>query len=381
MHAVLAAAAACLALAACGGDDPPSDETDRPRSQPLIGVTSGALLDPSAPFEAEMRAMTASGVTALRAPFYWSAAQPYPTDEDVPAAERDQFRSVAGRPTSFAATDRLVAAASRADIALLPVVLGTPAWAARRPIRYNSPPAGSEAYAQFLTALIGRYGPDGSFWSKHRGVPKRPLREWQLWNEPDHLRYWSDQPYQRDYVELARAGRRAIEAADPGARTVMAGFADRSWDSIAAIYRAGGKGVFDIVAIHPYTFEVRDVLRIVRYARRALQRAGDGERPLWLTEVTWSSGRRAGVRPFPFETTREDQAARLSEALPLLIRTRQELGVERIFWENWLSTDRDHRNPFNFSGLRELRPDGTVRPKPAFAEFKRIALDVKRAKG
>jgi hypothetical protein len=48
--------------------------------------------------------------------------------------------------------------------------------------------------------------------------------------------------------------------------------------------------------------------------------------------------------------------------------------VERIFWENWISTDSDHANPFDFSGLRVLEPDGTVRRKPAFAEFKRIAL-------
>ena len=53
----------------------------------------------------------------------------------------------------------------------------------------------------------------------------------------------------------------------------MAGFADRSWDSIAAVYRAGGKGVFDVVAIHPYTYEVRNVLRIVQLrAARAASR-------------------------------------------------------------------------------------------------------------
>ena len=48
--------------------------------------------------------------------------------------------------------------------------------------------------------------------------------------------------------------------------------------------------------------------------------------------------------------------------------------MERIFWENWLSNDSDHSNPFNFSGLRTLAPDGTVTEKPAFAQFKRIAL-------
>lgn len=301
--------------------------------------------------------MKATGVTALRAPFYWSTAQP-----------------TKGAP-NFAATDPLVEAVSRAGIELLPIAVGTPAWAARHPKLGNSPPAGTKAYAAFMTALIGRYGPSGSFWSEHPDVPKRPIRHWQLWNEPDHLHYWSDQPFAADYVTLARAARKAIKEADPGATVVMAGFADRSWDSIAAVYRAGGKGVFDVVAIHPYTFEVRNVLRIVEFARRALRRAGDAERPLWLTEVTWSSGKRPGHAPAPFETTAADQAARLAQALPLLIRERKRLGVERIFWENWISNDRNHANPFDFSGLRVLHPDGSVTEKPAFDEFKRIALE------
>ena len=108
-------------------------------------------------------------------------------------------------------------------------------------------------------------------------MPKRPLRDWQLWNEPDHLHYWSDQPYAHDYVTLVRAARRAIKDADPGARVVAAGFADRSWNSIAAVYRAGGAGLFDVVAIHPYTYEVRNVLRIVR------SRAGRSTRPATRT--------------------------------------------------------------------------------------------------
>lgn len=356
-RALVAAITAALLLAACGGGDSSDDNKAPAGPEPLLGVTSGALLSEGAPLASEVRAMQASGVTALRAPFYWWNAQP-----------------AADQPPSFAATDPLVEATARARIELLPIVVGSPSWAARHPKLRNSPPAGTDAYAAFLKALIGRYGPDGSFWSDHPDVPKQPIEAWQLWNEPNHLHYWSDQPFARDYVRLARAARAAIKQADPSAQVVMAGFADRSWESIAAVYRAGGTGVFDVVAIHPYTYEVRNVLRIVRYARRALREAGDGDRPLWLTEVTWSSGKRPGHPPAPFETTPADQAARLAEALPLLIRERHKLGIERIFWENWISTDSNHANPFDFSGLRVLRPDGTVEEKPAFAEFKRIAL-------
>jgi polysaccharide biosynthesis protein PslG len=349
---------AAFLLAACGGGDSSSDDNKAPeRPQTLLGVTSGALLDPGAPLASEVKVMQASGVTSLRVPLYWWTAQPKQ-----------------GQPPNFAAIDPIVEATARSGIELLPIVLGTPAWAARHPKLHNSPPAGTAAYAAFLTDLIGRYGPDGSFWSDHPGVPKQPIEAWQIWNEPNHLHYWSDQPFERDYVALGRAARTAIKRADPNAKVVMAGFADRSWESIAAVYKAGAKGVFDVVAIHPYTYEVHNVLRLVQYARRALRQAGDGDRPLWLTEVTWSSGKQPGHAPAPFETTPADQAARLAEALPLLIRERHALGVERIFWENWISTDTNHANPFDFSGLRVLNPDDSVTEKPAFAEFKRIAL-------
>jgi hypothetical protein len=352
--------AGCLFLSGCFGGGDSGNDTSGSAGQrpPLLGVDAGALLD--APLEREVHVMAESGVTTLRAPFYWSAAKP----------SRD-------RPADFRATDRIVAAATKNGIVVLPTVLGTPSWAALHPGRVGSPPAGTQTFAAFMRELIGRYGPDGSFWGAHPDLPKRPLRDWQIWNEPAHLAYWSDQPFARGYVRLARAARAAIKDADPGARVVMAGFPDRSWESLAAVYRAGGKGVFDIVAIHPYTYEVRNVLKIVQIDRRVLRRAGDGQRPMWLTEVTWSSGRRPGHARFPFETTSQDQAARLAEALPLLLRTRHELGVQRIYWENWVSTDRDHANPFNFSGLRELRPDGSVRPKPAFFAYRKVALGVR----
>jgi hypothetical protein len=363
-------------VAGCGGDE---EEAGPARREPLLGVTIGELDENPDLLDRELQVMADSGVTTIRAPFYWSQAQPVKRMTDLPSGLRRSFHSVQGRPTSFARTDRLVVAAARAQLALLPVVFGTPSWAALAPARYNSPPADLRAYPEFLRALIGRYGPSGSFWEEHPKLPRRPLRDWQLWNEPDHRHYWSHQPYARSYVRLARAAHKAIKGADSGARVVMAGFADRLWDSITEVYRAGGRGVFDIVAIHPYTFEPRNVLRGVRYARSALRRAGDGKRPMWLTEVTWSSGRRPGHQPAPFETTPGDQAARLARVFPLLIRNRRSLGVERIYWESWLTTDRGHDNPFNFSGLRALRPDGTVREKPALDAFRRVGLAVKRS--
>ena len=352
---VLVAAAVCQA-AGCGGDEGPR----RARSQPFLGVGVGEAADSRGRFARETRLMAASGVSSVRVPFYWWRAQP---------RRRGPF--------DFAFSDSVVAEAARARLTLLPVVLGTPSWAARDPGRGNSPPRGTAAYASFARTLVDRYGPRGSFWSEHRQLPKRPLRDWQLWNEPDRGKYWSDQPFERDYVRLARVARREIKAADPGANVIMAGFADRSWETLPQVYEAGAHGVFDAAAVHPYTREPAGVLRIVELDRAALRRAGEGRTPLWLTETTWSSGQTPGRRPFPFETTEADQAARLSRAYRLLIGARRRLGIERVFWENWLSSERDHSRPFNFSGLRGLRPNGSARSKPALAAFRRAALRVK----
>lgn len=355
-RALVAAGLLALALSACGGGGSSKDNNGPSRPHPLLGVTSGALTNPGAPLGSEIKLMGASGVTSLRVPFYWNHIEP----------SKGKF--------DFSGVDPFVAATARSHIELLPIVLRTPAWAAAHPKLENSPPARTQDYAGYLTALIKRYGPDGSFWSANPDLPKQPIEAWQIWNEPNHDHYWSDQPYARGYVRLASAARAAIKNADPNATVVSAGFADRSWESIAEIYRAGAKGVFDAVAIHPYTYKVANVLRLVRYARRSLQQAGDVGRPLWLTEVTWSSGKRPGHTPYPFETTEPDQATRLGEALPQLIGQRKALGIDRIFWENWISTDTNHSNPFDFSGLRVLGADGQVRTKPAFATFKRIAL-------
>jgi hypothetical protein len=355
-RALVAASLLALALSACGGGGSSDDNNGPSRPPALLGVTSGALTNPGAPIASEVKVMADSGVTALRVPFYWTHIEP----------QQGKF--------DFSGVDPFVAATARAHIALLPIALRAPAWAAAHPELANSPPAGTANFAAYLTALIKRYGPDGSFWSDNPDLPKNPIESWQIWNEPNHDHYWSDQPYAAGYVRLAKAARAAIKKADPDALVVAAGFADRSWESISQIYRAGAKGVFDAVAIHPYTYKVSNVLRLVRYARRSLQQAGDGDRPLWLTEVTWSSGKRPGHTPSPFETTEPDQATRLGEALPLLISQRKALGIDRIFWENWISTDTNHSDPFDFSGLRVLSPNGSIRAKPAYDVFKRIAL-------
>ncbi len=354
----VAALAAAVALTACGGggDGVGSGPRATARTSPFLGVTLNAgLLAMKVDLDRQMADMHAAGATTVRVPFYWRELEPR-----------------RGAPR-LSGSDRVALAAARHELAVLPVVLGTPPWAAASPDKPNSPPAGTATFAAFMRILVGRYGPKGSLWADHPKALRLPIRDWQIWNEPNHLTYWSDQPFATGYVALLKAAHRAVKAADPGARTVLAGFPDRSWDLLGDIYRAGGKGAFDAAAVHPYTAEVGGVLKIVGLDRAAMRRAGDAGTPLWLTEVTWSSGEGKVRQPFGFETSKSGQAARLAEILPKLAGRRKMLGIQRIYWESWATGDRDVANTFDYSGLRTLRPDGTTADKPALAAFTRVA--------
>ena len=144
--------------------------------------------------------MARSGVESVRTVFSWALAQP-----------------TADGPLDFTDTDRKVAMASRRGVALLPVVLYTPHWAARSPDTFGSTPKYASDYAAFMRQLVLRYGPRGSFWAENPKLPRRPIRDWQLWNEPHFDFYWhvpgeDKTQWASEYVELLAPGRARDQA-------------------------------------------------------------------------------------------------------------------------------------------------------------------------
>src|SRR5207248_1937192 len=103
--------------------------------------------DPTAQF----RLMVQSGVKSVRVLFNWSGAQPYKRWRDVPADKKDQFVNAGGVPTDFSATDEVVGLASRYGIKVLPIVLYTPSWDARKNKHGGAdPPRRAAPYANYL---------------------------------------------------------------------------------------------------------------------------------------------------------------------------------------------------------------------------------------
>ena len=160
-------------------------------------------------------------------------------------------------------------AAARRGLGVLPVVHGTPDWAAVHAGDPASPPRDPADYARVLTMLVTRYGPSGSLWAEHPEVARQPIRSWQIWNEPNLTRYWNVAPWAPSYVKLLKAADKALKAADRGSKTVLAGLPNESWKAMEAIYDAGARGAFDVATLHPYTGkpEERDPDREDRPAR------------------------------------------------------------------------------------------------------------------
>jgi hypothetical protein len=346
-----------------------------PRSVPrgwLGVVADGPLVGPgAASFEGEWDRMAADGVESVRTAFYWNEAQPYERASDVPPQAGGSYRDQGGVPTDFSRSDVVVASAARRRLGVLPVVHRAPGWAAEKAGDLASTPRGTAAYAAFLTALVRRYGSRGTFWSEHPELPRMDIRAWQVWNEPNLTRYWSRQPFARSYVKLLRAADRAIHAADPTAQTVLAGLPNESYRALRQIYGAGGKGTFDVVAIHPYTGRPRNVVRLVELARAEMRRAGDGKRALWVTELSWPAAKGRTRNTAGFETTDAGQADRLRSGLALLAAARVRLRIGRVFWYTWLSVPQGP-NSFDYSGLRRLQRSRTV-DAPAREAFRREA--------
>jgi hypothetical protein len=323
---------------------------------------------PDADQTAQWNLMARSGVESVRTEFSWARAQPE-----------------AGQPPSFAATDRVVALAAAHNIRLLPIVMGTPAWAARDPDRGQaSPPARIEDYTAYLRALVGRYGPRGSFWDERRDLPRRPLREWQIWNEPHLEAYWhvpgdDRSAWAPEYVALLRASKRTIKSVDRGATIVLAALADASWKVLTRLYRAGVRGSFDVAAINIFTARPGFVIAAARLVRRVLRREHEPRRPIWVTETTFPAGKGRVTRP-PLSwqqnwyTTDRGMASRLHELYRLGVRKRRRVGLGRIYWYTWASAYDGQNDLFDYAGL--IRYGSASSPRPALVAYARSARRV-----
>ena len=352
---LLAAALALLSIA------PPALAAKRKVPRGFFAVMwDRAATDAPAPDQEQQWALMArNGVESVRTVFSWARAQPQPG------------------VTDFSYTDQIVGLAAGHNIRLVPVVRTAPPWAKRNAFVPGSPPKNSSDYAVFLTALIERYGPNGSYWAEHPEIPKLPVRTWQIWNEP-HLNIWwntdgrSRNAWAREYARLLRTAKLAIDAADPGATVVLAALADYAWDHLARLNRFRINRYYDVVAINLFTARPGFVMRGVRLVRRVMRRGGAARKQVWLTEATWPAGKGRVSRPTAawqrsWWTTDSGMATRVRGIYELAAENRRRLKIGRVVWYTWSSAYADN-DLFDYAGLIRFS-GGEYEQRPALAAY------------
>jgi hypothetical protein len=178
---------------------------------------------------------------------------------------------------------------------------------------------------------------------------------------------------------MLRAGARAIRGADPGAEVVAAGLPNSKLgvpflEYLDQMYRAGARGLFDTLAVHPYARDVGGVLALAERARVVMNRWQDGSR-LWITEFGWSTGGDASA----FRVSRRGQADRIAGSLSALIAERRVLRLRGFIFFRW----RDAPAPADLGvdpwPLHTGLLDAEGAPKRGFWAFARIVRALRAA--
>jgi hypothetical protein len=253
-----------------------------------------------------------------------------------------------------ARTDRAIALTRQSNVHILLDVLNAPAWASPTDTDgLGNIPRDPADFARFMSLVASRY----------RGQ----VDAYEIWNEPDVSRFWNGGPNAARYTALLKAGYAAVKQQDPHALVVSGGL---SWDYdkyLNAMYRAGAKGSFDVLALHPYsTGSLSSWSSSIRLAHRTQVANGD-PRPIWLTEFGFNTS--ADPQGWQRGVTEAQQAQLVGDSYRLL---EGEPYVQVAFYyslrNNWWSHD-DPRSMEACFGL--LRTDFS--PKPAFAAFRAYA--------
>lgn len=312
-------------------------------------------------FDAETRL----GVGIVRQPFEWWRVETSPGHYD------------------WSAYDAYVGDAAKAGMSVMPMLIAPPEFRSSRPASSTSramfPPKSNAAYAAWVAAAVRRYGSSGTFWSDHPTLPFLPIHAWQVWNEPNIPNFWRSGVNAKEYVALLRAGSTAIRSVDPHAEVVAAGLPNSKLgvpflEYLDRMYQAGAKGLFNTLAVHPYSHDVDGLLQLVERARSLMNKWGDPSR-LWITEFGWSTGGDASA----FRVSQRGQAKRIAATLSALYAQRRALRLRGFVLFQWKDSEPPpgmDADPWPLhTGL--LDSDGS--PKPAYWIFAREVKAIRLA--
>ncbi len=256
-----------------------------------------------------------AGIRYFRHDFLWDQIEPEPGEFD------------------FEAMDRAVDAALEAGIEYIGILCyGNPAYSSQTDDDPAYPPDDPADFANYVYETVSHF---------HGRV-----HNWEIWNEPNvGLRFWKptfsgDPEAYGDLLELAYD---AAKAADPACTVALGGtfyphlVVESGEDFLEEVYAIHPDlgDYFDVLAFHPYRYpftapEVQNgyqdsLLTAIETMRDVLERHGDADKPIWITEMGWHT---ATLQPVFSGVTFEEQARYLARAYVLALST----GVDKVCW-------------------------------------------------
>jgi hypothetical protein len=276
----------------------------------------------NSPTSAQLDALRRANVKVYRAQLNWARVEP-----------------TKGQGYQWDHYDRLFAEAGRQGITILPVLLGSPAWAASKQPYPPTSSSNRRAFYKFAETAAFRYRPNSGFW-KQRGINGAAVgaKSWQVWNEPNLGNYWNKRPNAAEYARMVRGTDQAIKRANPGATTILAGlpyskYAVAPADFLRGMFRADPKiyTAFGSAAVHPYARTASYAIDYgVRPFRAALNRLlpRGVYRNLWVTEIGWATGKPDGR----FQVSQSTQARYLEEFYKKLLAIKKSHRINGAIW-------------------------------------------------
>ena len=318
--------------------------------------------------ELALRMIHDAGFRWIRQEFPW---------EDIEHSARGDFWDHKWNKSAWDKYDRIVELANQYGVQIVARLDHPPAWTRADGDARGTrcPPDDFEDFGNFVYAVVGRY----------RGR----IQHYQIWNEPNIYPEWGEQAVDAaGYVRLLQIAYRRAKEADPDCVILCAGLAQtvemgpenlNDLVYLQQMYDAAVKGYFDVMGVMAYGLwtgptDQRASPELANFSRPQLirdimVRNGDGDRPLWATEVGWNAVPLdfTGAAVFG-RVTLERQAQYAVQAYQ---RAQQEwpwMGVMN-YWFFKRATDAEASQAFYY--FRMVDPDFT--PLPVYAAIKEYA--------
>ena len=285
--------------------------------------------------------MRQAGVSWVRMDFLWGEIEP----------EKGKL--------VFEKYDYIVDILSKSNIKILGILGYSAPWAG---VSWNSPPYRDEDFVNYAANVVGRY--------------KDKVKYWEIWNEPDYEMYFSPQDEMVRYTQLLKATYKKTKEVNPACRILTGGLSKYPTISLKRIYKNGGKGYFDILAIHPFVnplneTSVQRLTGIYKSCKKLMQENGD-DKKIWITEIGCpgvrapdkTNGWWEGMSP-----TEAQQAEWVKIVYTGLLKEMPD--CEKIFWAFFRDCKEHFKSGVDYFGL--IRWDYSK--KPAYYAYQKIAKE------